>query len=369
MRLTRYKIGELIELIDERNSKGLKNFFGINIEKEFIHTQANTEGLDESKYKILKKNRFVFSGMQTGRDNCIRIGMYNGDEEIIVSPAYSTFEIRNEDKIIPMYFFMIFISKEKDRYGAFCSDGSIRSNLDWSVFCDMEVSIPSISIQQKYVDIYNAMIENQKSYEKGLENLKLVCDAMIYELQKSSTREKLGQYIEAYDIKNVNNEKLSFKGLSMENYFIDSIANTQGLDFSKYKVVYPKTFGAVLMKVGRDKRITIAQNNSDEKYMISSAYFTFKAKNINEDYLMMIMSTENFDLRCWFNSDSSVRGSLDWEGFCDVEIPVARKEIQNSLAKIHSLYLKRKEINEKLKQQIKDICPILIKGSIEEARK
>ena len=32
-------------------------------------------------------------------------------------------------------------------------------------------------------------------------------------------------------------------------------------------------------------------------------------------------------------------------------------------------YKIRKEINEKLKAQIKDICPILIKGSIEEARK
>ena len=89
MELNKYKLGELIEVCDERNSFGLKNFYGLNINKEFMPTVANTDGLDESKYKVVRKHRFVFSGMQTGRDNCIRISMYNGDEPIIVSPAYT----------------------------------------------------------------------------------------------------------------------------------------------------------------------------------------------------------------------------------------------------------------------------------------
>lgn len=143
-----YKLGELITLIDERNNLGIRDFYGININKEFMHTVANTEGLDEVNYKVVRKNRFVYSGMQTGRDGCIRISMYNNDNPILVSPAYTTFEVTATDITLPTYFFMIFLSKEKDRYGAFCSDGSIRSNLDWDVFCDIDIVLPPLQVSK-----------------------------------------------------------------------------------------------------------------------------------------------------------------------------------------------------------------------------
>ena len=131
MALTKCKIGQLISVVDERNSYGITDFYGINIKKEFMPTAANTDGLDETKYKVVRKNRFVYSGMQTGRDECIRISMYLEDSPIIVSPAYTTFEVTATDKVLPLYFFMLFLSKEKDRLGWFYSDSSIRANLDW----------------------------------------------------------------------------------------------------------------------------------------------------------------------------------------------------------------------------------------------
>lgn len=79
MALTKYKIEQLVTIVDERNNLGIRDFYGININKEFMPTVANTEGLDETKYKVVRKNRFVYSGMQTGRDECIRISMYNND--------------------------------------------------------------------------------------------------------------------------------------------------------------------------------------------------------------------------------------------------------------------------------------------------
>ena len=106
MALSKYRIGALITPVDERNTFGIKDFYGINIHKEFMPTVANTEGLDEEKYKVVRKNRYVFSGMQTGRDECIRISMYTEDNPIIVSPAYTTFEVTATDLVLPMYFFM-----------------------------------------------------------------------------------------------------------------------------------------------------------------------------------------------------------------------------------------------------------------------
>ena len=106
MALTKYRIGELIKVVDERNSYGITDFCGLNIAKEFMPTVANIEGLDEQNYKVVRSGRFVFSGMQTGRDECIRIGMYQLENPIIVSPAYTTFEVEATNIVHPLYFFM-----------------------------------------------------------------------------------------------------------------------------------------------------------------------------------------------------------------------------------------------------------------------
>ena len=175
MALTKHKIGDLISVVDERNSEGIRAFYGVNINKELMPTLANTEGLDEQKYKVVRQNRFVYSGMQTGRDKCIRISMYTGDKPIIVSPAYTTFEVTATETILPSYFFMLFLSKEKDRLGWFYSDGSVRSNLDWDVFCNIELNLPPLTIQQKYVDVYQSMLANQRNYEQ----IKAICPVLI----------------------------------------------------------------------------------------------------------------------------------------------------------------------------------------------
>lgn len=107
--------------------------------------------------------------------------MYTHDIPIIVSPAYTTFEISSTDVVIPMYFFMYFLSSEKDRLGWFFSDGSVRSNLDWDRFCDIELEIPDIQTQKRYVDLYQAFIANQQSYERGLEDLKCSFEALVDE--------------------------------------------------------------------------------------------------------------------------------------------------------------------------------------------
>ena len=368
MALNKYRIGDLISVVDERNNLGIREFYGININKEFMPTAATTEGLDETKYKVVRKNRFVYSGMQTGRDNCIRISMYTDDKPILVSPAYTTFEISALDTVIPLYFFMKFLSTEKDRYGAFCSDGSIRSNLDWEVFCDMKLEIPSLPIQQKYVDVYKAMLASQKSYERGLEDLKLTCDAYIDTLKHSKKRVPIGNFITQIDNRNTSNAPYLFKGLSMDNYFIDSIADANELDFSNYKIVAPNEYGAVLMKVGRDARLTIARNDSTQNYLISPAYYTFQTSGIDSDYFMANVNRSEFERRGWFSCDTSARGSLAWSEFLQLTIPDADDKEQKIVSNLHKAFLTRTHINEKLKSHLKNICPILIKGSLEEAR-
>ena len=359
MALTKYKIGQLIAPVDERNTLGIKEFYGININKEFMPTAASTDNLDETKYKVVRKGRFVFSGMQTGRDKCIRIALYLKDEPIIVSPAYTTFEVTAMDKVLPEYFFMLFLSKERDRLGWFYSDGSIRSNLDWDIFCDIEFNLPDLPTQQKFVDVYKGMVANQQAYEKGLEDLKLVCDAKIDGLKRNTPKVNMGQLVCVVDERNNTEIIKEIKGINI----------TEG-SIKNYKIVKKNQFAYSSMQTGRDKCIRIALHKDDEPIIVSPAYSVLEVKTeeVLSEYIMLWFSRQESDRYDWFARDASKRENLDVDGFFEIGIPIPSIDTQQAICNIYNAYIERKEINEKLKAQIKDLCPILIKGSLEEGK-
>ncbi len=373
MGLTKYKIGDLVTIVDERNNLDIRYFYGININKEFMPTAANTEGLDETKYKVVRKNRFVYSGMQTGRDECIRVSMYNYEKPILVSPAYITFEVTATDVVMPLYFFMRFLSKEMDRYGAFCSDGSIRSNLDWDVFCDINIELPALQLQQKYVDVYNAMLANQQSYERGLGDLRIVCEGYLDNLRAKLPHKRIGDYIELSEDKNESNEYNldNVRGVSIEKRFIKTKADMKGVDLRAYYIVKPNEFAYVTVTSRNGGKISMAFNDTNETYICSSSYVVFRCRNENEllpRYLRIYFERSEFNRYARFNSWGSARETFDYSEMKEVRIPIPNINVQRAIADIFESYANRRAINERLKSQIKEICPILIKGSIEEAR-
>ena len=371
MGLKKYKIGKLISVCDERNSYGYTNFYGLNINKEFMPTWANTEGLDESKYKVVRKKRFVFSGMQTGRDESIRISMYNGEEPIIVSPAYTTFEVTREDIVIPEYFFMLFLSKEKDRFGAFCSDGSIRSNLDWERFVDFNITLPSITQQRKYVDVYLALQNNLAAYQSKVEELKLVCDGYLDKLKSENEKLKIGEFIEMCDERNSEGiyTLKNLRGVSIEKKFIDTKADMAGVSLAPYIVVKPDFFVFVPVTSRNGEKITLAINDSKDTYIVSSAYTVFKVQDTNKllpEYLFMFFNRPEFDRYARFNAWGSAREVFTMDDMNDVEIPIPDISVQREIVNIHKCYIERQRIAEALKEQLKNICPVLIRGSLLE---
>ena len=368
MALSKCKIGELVTLVDERNNIGLREFYGLNIHKEFMPTVANTDTLDETKYKVVRKNRFVYSGMQTGRDECIRISMYKGDTPIIVSPAYLTFEVTAIDKIIPEYFFMLFLSPEKDRLGWFRSDGSIRSNLDWPVFCDFDIELPPIEVQQKYVDIYQGMVNNQKAYERGLEDLKLVCDGYIEDLRRKFPSEPIGKYLKEVDEKNKDLTITITQGVDVNMQFIP--AKREAEDKENTRIVRTGQFAFNKVVKSNGTKLPIALRKGPD-CIISGSYQVFEVsdkEHLMPEYLMLWMSRSETQRYCGFNGWGSTRDVFPFDELKKLVFPIPNLKIQKCIVDIYKAYETRKEINEQLKAQIKDICPILIKGSIDEAR-
>lgn len=369
MALSKYKIGQLIEIVDERNTFGIRDFYGININKEFMPTVADTEDLDESKYKVVRKNRFVFSGMQTGRDECIRISMYQNDKPIIVSPAYTTFEITLKDIVLPMYFFMIFLSKERDRLGWFYSDGSIRSNLDWDRFCDIELSLPDLSTQQKYVDIYNSMVANQQCYESGLDDLKLVCDGYIEDFRRNMQSEEIGKYITQTHEKNIDANVNDNQAVSVEKVFVTSHAELHGVNIKNYLIVNEMEFAYNTVTTRNANKISIAINHGN-KCLVSPIYTVFKtnSQKLLPEYLMLWFKRSEFDRYARYHSWGSAREMFTFEDMRKVKIPIPSIVVQKSIAEMYNIFMNRREINEQLKAQIKNICPILIRGSLKESK-
>lgn len=365
MGLSKYKISKLISVCDERNSYGYTNFYGVNINKEFMPTWANTEGLDESKYKVVRKKRFVFSGMQTGRDECIRISMYDGEEPIIVSPAYTTFEVTREDLVIPEYFFMLFLSKEKDRFGAFCSDGSIRSNLDWERFVDFDITLPSIEQQRKYVDVYLALQNNLAAYQSKVEELKLVCDGYIEELRRKMKCEKIGEYIRECNERNADLRIENVQGVESSGNFAETRANTNGLDFSNYKIVRENQFAY------NPSRINLGSIalRTDKDCIVSPMYVVFEVidtEKLIPEYLLLWLSRAEFFRSTLFYASGSVRDTFGFDDMNDVAIPIPDISVQREIVNIHKCYIERQRIAEALKEQLKNICPVLIRGSLTE---
>ena len=139
---------------------------------------ANTNGIDLTKYKLVKRNQFAFSGMQTGRDKCIRIALNKDNNPIIISPAYTVLDIK-DDEIIPEYIMIWFSRKESDRRGWFMSDSSIRSNLDLNRFYEIQLPIPCAKTQRSIVDIFNVYIARRNINERLKEQIKSICPILI----------------------------------------------------------------------------------------------------------------------------------------------------------------------------------------------
>ena len=369
MGLTKHRIGDLISVVDERNEDGIREFYGININKEFMPTVASTDGLDEKKYKVVRKNRFVYSGMQTGRDECIRISMYTKDDPIIVSPAYITFEVTATDVVLPLYFFMLFLSKEKDRLGWFYSDSSVRANLEWDVFCDIVLNLPPVPIQKKFVDIYLALLENQQSYERGLDDLKLLCDAYIENLRRSMTVQKIGAFLVESDKRNDEGLTVDLvRGLATSKELIPTKADMVGVSLTNYKTIRPGQIAYVPDTSRRGDKVSMGFNNTEATYLVSSISIVFGTKQdkLLPEYLMLFLTRSEFDRYARYHSWGSARETFGFDDMCDVEIPIPDNKTQQYIVNIYTSFLLRKEINERLKAQLKEICPILIKGSVDD---
>lgn len=373
MALKKVRLGDLLELCDERNSDlkyDLSDVRGISIKKVFIDTKADMEGVSLKPYVLVKPDSFAYVTVTSRNGEKITIAHNDTKETFIVSSSYVVFKVKRTDLILSEYLFMYFNRTEFDRYSRFNSWGSARETFSWQEMCDIDIELPPIDVQKKYVDIYLSMLANQRAYEQGLDDLKLVCDAYIDTLKGNTKKQEIGALLEECDIRNTDGKISQIMGLNIDKTFIVSIADVDVSSLQKYKIVKKGQFVFSGMQTGRDECIRIALNKNEKPFVVSPAYMVLNVKRmiIIPEYLMLWFSRKETDRYGWFVSDGSIRANLDKIEFYSITIPIPPIEVQKSIAELYKVYNQRKEINEKLKAQIKNICPILVRGSLEEEK-
>lgn len=374
MALSRIRLGKHIELYSEKcNIPDLSSdsISGVNKDKEFFEP-SNQVGSDTSKYKIVPPRYFACNLMHVGRDIVLPIAYNHSNKNKVISPAYQVFKFLNNEELLSEYFFLYLKSYERDRYFWFNTDSSVRDGMSWNDFVNIEIPLPPLAIQQKYVNVYNAMVANQKAYERGLEDLKLTCDAYIEDLRRKMPCEKIGKYIQEYSRKNeLALTVTSVRGVATSKEFIATKANMNGVSVDNYKVVEPNMIAFISDTSRRADKLSLAINESKETYLVSPIATVMQTdeKKLLPNYLNLFFCRTEFDRYARFHSWGSARETFSFEDMQNVCIPIPPLPIQQSIVNIYMVYKQRQAINEKLKAQIKDICPILIKGSIEEGRK
>ena len=373
MALKKVKLGDLLELCDERNSDlkyDLSDVRGISIKKVFIDTKADMEGVSLKPYILVKPDSFAYVTVTSRNGEKITIAHNDTKETFIVSSSYVVFKVKRTDLILSEYLFMYFNRTEFDRYSRFNSWGSARETFSWQEMCDIDIELPPIDVQKKYVDIYLAMLANQRAYEQGLDDLKLVCDAYIEDLRRKMPSEEIGEYLILSDRRNDLNLSVDFvRGLATSKEMIETKADMDGVKLDNYKVVLPTQIAYVSDTSRRADKMSLGYNNTETPVLVSSISIVFGTNTdyLLPDYLMLFLTRSEFDRYARFNSWGTARETFSWEEMCSVKIPIPPIEVQKSIAELYKVYNQRKEINEKLKAQIKDICPILIKGSLQSA--
>ena len=173
------RLGDYIQEIDVRNRDlSVTELLGLSMTKQFRPSTSNIIGVDLSQYKIVGKNVFAFDTMSVIRVHKVPIAINNTDSPIIVSPAYVTFECKNNNELDPQYLMMWFMRNEFDRYADFKSDAAVRGGYDWDELCDTSIYIPPIEQQREIVAEYETLSKRIRLNEQMISSLEATAQTL-----------------------------------------------------------------------------------------------------------------------------------------------------------------------------------------------
>lgn len=360
-------LGHYIRLIDTRNKDNITNkVVGINIDKFFMPSVANVIGTDLSKYKLIAKGKFACNSMHVGRDERLPVALYEEVEPALVSPAYFTFEIIDNNVLDENYLMMWFRRAEFDRICWLHTDGSVRGGITWDDICRMEIPVPDIGEQKKIVEAYNIVDERIKLKRRINDNLEATAQAHFDSLFFPSAEPDCT----LADIALVNPVRQLKKGEKVRCFDMSTLPTSgcipTGDEIKPYNGGVRFTNGDTLIA-----RITPCLENGKAAYINlledgevafgSTEYIVFAAKDTmpSSFYYFLIRNSQFVTFALQFMNGSSGRQRVSGEELASFPLVRPSDESLTSFDKVGSMVLERMKENAEEIQKLKQLQGIV----------
>ena len=374
MGLSKYKLGDLLQQCDERNQNleySTGDVKGISIKKIFIETKADLIGVSLRPYILVRPDYFAYVPVTSRNGEKITIAHNNAKDTYIVSSAYTVFSVSRPDVLLPEYLYIFFNRPEFDRYARFNSWGSARETFSWEDLCETEIVLPDMQTQRNCVNVYRGIQENLDALHKSVEQLQYTYMIYMDNIKKSTPLLRLGDHITQLFERNVD-EKLGIdrvRGVSNTKEIQRTKANVSMRDLSTFLVIRRNQFVFNRRTTRNGERLGLGFNDTDEPLLFTNDYVAFEIRDTDvllPEYLYLYFKRDEFDRYVRYNSWGSATEFFNWEDMQEVRVPVPDISTQKALADIYWIHKKRRELAERLEKQQKNICPILVRGAIEE---
>lgn len=360
------RLGDYIEQCDERNIADkyvLEDVIGISNQKTLIPTKADMKDVALTPYKLLRPSEFCYVTVTSRNGEKISLTINPTSKTYIVSSSYSVFRCKDPNILLPEYLFMLLNRSEFDRYARFNSWGSARETFDWSELCRVEIPLPSIEVQRELVEVYNGLKQLAEQNEALLPKLAAACHAYIVDCRAKYPSVTLGDFIEEQRNFNFDNQLgvEQLQGVTSDSRFDTSKANTNGLDFSKYKIVEKFDFAYNPSRINLG---SIALQDK-ERCIISPMYVVFRLNekglsNFLPEFIKLWFSRKEFQRSTYFYAMGSVRDTFDINLMNEVQIPLPPIDVQQAIVDVYQCAERAKRIASDARERLKNLCPALV---------
>ena len=187
-------------------------------------------------------------------------------------------------------------------------------------------------------------------------------------MRRNIPSEKIGPYISECNEKNDNNEISLFQGVNVDHVFTEPKRVAE--DSESGSIVRTGQFAFNKVMKAHNTKLPIALRDGPD-CVVSSSYQVFEVNNKGKllpQYLMLWMNRAETQRYAGFIAFGTTRDIFTFEDMGEISIPIPSIEVQQAIVDVFAVHKKRLELSEQLKKQIKDICPILIRGSLEESK-
>lgn len=364
MKFKTIKISDIVEQYKEkcgRSDLTIDEVCGISCNKVFF-SPARQIAQDTSGYKIVPSGYFACNLLHVGRDKVFPVALNFDNTPKIVSSNYYVFKFLDNPDILKEYFFILLFSDLSDRYFAYYTEASVRDRLDWKTFCNTDLRVPPVAVQQKIIDVFNSLSKNifiLQNYNDTLKRLIL----LLMEKYISNVQEfELGEFIEISEETNFDNKfgAEDLYGISIDKEFCRSMTDRKKVNLSNFFVVKPKYFAYNEITSRNNECLSFAYNTTDNAIIVSNRYLVFRvvSKHLKEEFLYLYLSREEFDRFVRYNSWGCAREMFSFNDFIQSKIPIPELSKQNILVDLFynlQFNIRKQKTYEKMKKQISSI--------------